>query len=292
MTYPAPFIHSRFRSNGLRHDGLRHDQERICPWEDEAARLLQCYKPKCIVLDLDFTLWPTFYSAHTLPPYIPLNDHPSQVLCVDKRTHKPRLLSLYPEVLRTIQFCLDHDIMVSVASKNSNREDAYALLRSLGLWHRLHSPQIFHNRKTYHFRNLKSITHFNYSDFMFFDDDVKNVAVCSNIGVRSYRVDRASGFSGKALLRALRDCVTKCEEGRSQVPAALGLHDADHMELHEEQREKEKEEAAGDSERGVREGERDVGGAVPVSAASSTDSSDNDEAYCFDDSTGGGMFCI
>mmetsp|Transcript_4107 Transcript_4107/g.7527 ORF Transcript_4107/g.7527 Transcript_4107/m.7527 type:complete len:286 (-) Transcript_4107:251-1108(-) len=285
MTYPAPFSHSRFRPSGL-----RHDQERICPWEDEAARLLQCYKPKCIVLDLDFTLWPTFFSAHTLPPYIPLNDHPSQVLCVDKKTHKPRLLSLYPEVLHTIQFCLNNDIMISVASKNSNRDDAYAILRSLGLWHRLHCPQIFHNRKTYHFRNLKSITHFNYNDFMFFDDDIKNVAVCNNIGVRSYRVDRATGFNGKALVRALRDCVTKHlqQEGSPRVPAVLGLHDSQNMEQQELQEEMAE---AGESERARRE-KAGSGGAVPVSAASSTDSSDNDEAYCIDCDTGGGMFCI
>lgn len=282
MTCPAPFSHSCFRPNGL-----RHDQERICPWEDEAARLLQCYKPKCIVLDLDFTLWPTFFSAHTLPPYIPLSAHPSQVLCVDKRTHKPRLLSLYPEVLRTVQFCLDHDIMISVASKNSNREDAYALLRSLGLWHRLHSPQIFHNRKTYHFRNLKCITNFNYNDFMFFDDDIKNVTVCNNIGVRSYRVDRATGFSGKALVKALRDCVAKYQGGCAQVPVALGVHDDDGLK----QQENQCDEVAGQSEPLV--GVRDMAeGAVLVSAASSTDSSDNDEAYCIDDDIRGGMFCI
>lgn len=203
----------------------------IFPWEAEAVQLMKYYKPKCIVLDLDFTLWPTFFSAHTLPPYIPLNHRPSQLLCVDKSTHKPRMLSLYPEVLHTIQFCLDHDIMVSVASKNSNREDAQAILRSLGLWHRLHFPQIFHNRKTYHFRNLKSITHFDYSEFMFFDDDIRNVAVCKNIGVNSFRVDRGKGFNGKLLLHALRECAEKYETCLQHRPCGMSSKRGNNMSL-------------------------------------------------------------
>lgn len=188
---------------------LRHNQERITPWEIQARNVLKVYKPKCIVLDLDFTLWPTFFSANTLPPYIPLHGRPSQVLCVDKKTHKPRMLSLYPEVIDTIMFCLDNEIMVSIASKNSNRDDAQAILRSLGIWHLLHFPQIFQNRKTFHFRNLKNATHFDYDEFMFFDDDVKNVSACNNIGVHGFRVSRASGFNGDVLLRALQSCALR-----------------------------------------------------------------------------------
>lgn len=202
---PVPISNSYHGSN------IRHHQENIFPWQQEAKEVLKIYKPKCIVLDLDFTLWPTFFSAHTLPPYVPLNNRPSQLLCVDKSTQKPRMLSLYPEVQETIQFCLENNIMISIASKNSNRQDAEAILRSLGLWDHLHYPQIFHNRKTYHFRNLKSVTQFAYNDFMFFDDDVRNISACNGIGVNSYRVDRATGFNGKLLLKALKDCAKKFE---------------------------------------------------------------------------------
>ena len=216
MQLPMPNPHSYAGSN------IRHNQERIFPWEQEAEKVIQIYKPKCIVLDLDFTLWPTFFSAHTSPPYVPLNCRPSQLLCVDKTTQKPRMLSLYPEVQRTIQFCLHHDIMISVASKNSNKEDAEAILRSLGIWHHLQFPQIFQNRKTYHFRNLKSMTHFAYEDFMFFDDDVRNVTVCKGIGVNSYRVDRGAGFNGKLLVNALKDCALKYGAKTVSVSQAPG----------------------------------------------------------------------
>lgn len=190
---------------------IRHNKEKIFPWEKEAEEVLRVYKPKCIVLDLDFTLWPTFFSTHTAPPYVPLFGRPSQLLCVDKMTKKPRMLHLYPEVLQTIQFCLKHGIMISIASKNSNREDAESILKSLGIWHQLIWPQIFYSRKTFHFRNLKSATSFDYSDFMFFDDDGKNVSVCKNIGVNSFRVNRATGFNGKVLLHALKECASKYE---------------------------------------------------------------------------------
>lgn len=198
-------------------DGIHHlnshrnlQNEKPFLWQQKAKEVIKVHKPKCVVLDLDFTMWPTFYSSHTLPPYVPLGgDTPSQVLCVDKKTHKPRILALYAEVQEAINFCLENDIMVSIASKNSNTEDAQQILRAFGLWNRLHFPQIFHNRKTYHFRNLKSITGYNYEDFLFFDDDVKNVSTCKNIGVTSVLVRRCNGFNGKRLLEGLVACAEK-----------------------------------------------------------------------------------
>jgi magnesium-dependent phosphatase 1 len=267
---------------------LQHNREHIYPWEIHANEVLHIYKPKCIVLDLDFTLWPTFYSAHTLPPYIPLNDRPSQLLCVDKKTNKPRLLSLYPEVLSTIQWCLDHDIMVSIASKNSNRSDAQAILTSLGLWHQLHFPQIFHSRKTYHFRNLKSVTHLDYSDFMFFDDDMRNVSVCGNIGVNSFRVERATGFNGMALLRALQECAAKhtLTHGRTHIPHSRSGSDECSGRVKE----------VDSDDDGNSHGHSLMPQKMSMSSLrdhSSTDSSDVDDGYCVDDdAVGGGMFCI
>ena len=237
---------------------IRHDQEKIFPWEQEALEVMKTYKPKCIVLDLDFTLWPTFFSAHTLPPYVPLSGLSSQVLCIDKKTNKPRMLSLYPEVQRTIEFCLENDIMVSIASKNSNKEDAQAILKSLGLWHRLLFPQIFYGRKTFHFRNLKSMTKFDYDDFMFFDDDIKNVTVCKNIGVNSFRVHRATGFNGKALLLALKQCAEKCEASKNNETHDVDMVTEEYATSHEN----------------------------IISASSSAESSDCDDMYCLDDHEG------
>lgn len=202
-----------------------HSAEKIFPWEKEAAHILKVYKPKCIVLDLDFTLWPTFYSANTLPPYVSLTHTPSQVLCVDKKTLKPRMLSLYPEVQATIRFCLENDIMISIASKNTNRQDAESILKSFGLWHLMVCPQIYLSRKSYHFRNLKSATGLEYADFMFFDDDVKNVSVCGGMGVNSMLVNRGSGFCGKRLVEGLRQGLREMGGDGGDLPVQLPLFD-------------------------------------------------------------------
>lgn len=208
---------------------IDHRSDKIFPWDIEAKEIMRLYTPKCIVLDLDFTLWPTFFASNTHPPYVPIVDmmlqnnnpdnscsssyqsegKPSQILCLDRKTFKPRMLKLYPEVQRTIRFCLDNQILISIASKNSNHDDAKAILRSLELWNLLYYPQIFYSRKTFHFRNLKSATKLEYHDFMFFDDDNKNISICKNIGVNCFRVDRATGFNGNILLKALKECVRK-----------------------------------------------------------------------------------
>jgi magnesium-dependent phosphatase-1 len=188
-------------------------------WKDEANYLLQYCKPKMVVLDLDFTLWPTFFAEHTLPPYICLNEaSPSTVLCIDRFTKKPRMLSLFPEVLSTIQWCVDNQLQIGICSRSSNHEFAELILKSLGLWDLFQYPQIYSGRKTIHFRNLRACTQYEYSDFLFFDDDCKNIAICGDIGVNACLVDKTTGFNGLTLLRGLNMLVAQRQCGREVCP--------------------------------------------------------------------------
>lgn len=90
---------------------------------------------------------------------------------------------------------------------------------------------MFPARKTFHFKNLKSITNLEYSDFLFFDDEYKNIDICTNlgkyehgicrhvyiyiafycvfIGVASCLVDCNKGLDGITLVKGLRSYVAK-----------------------------------------------------------------------------------
>mmetsp|Transcript_9117 Transcript_9117/g.13724 ORF Transcript_9117/g.13724 Transcript_9117/m.13724 type:complete len:242 (+) Transcript_9117:65-790(+) len=177
-------------------------------WEDEAAAIIEHCCPEMIVLDLDFTIWPTFFAEHTLPPYVCLDavpeEYPSTVLCVDRSTRKPRTLSLYSCVRSTISWCLQRGIRLSVCSRSSNYHGAEAILKCLGMWNVFECPQIYSGRKTLHFRNLRGCTNIPYSDILFFDDDQRNIKVCGGIGVTCTLVNRSIGFDGWTLLEGLK----------------------------------------------------------------------------------------
>ena len=114
------------------------------------------------------------------------------------------MLSLYSEVRRTIEWCVEHGLQLSICSKSSNYDGAKLILTSLGLWEHFEFPQIYYSRKTFHFRNLRGCTNYSYSDFLFFDDDSKNIDVCRSIGVSGCLVDKAIGFNGYTLLSGLQ----------------------------------------------------------------------------------------
>ena len=151
-------------------------------------------------------------------------------------TRKPRVLSLYKDVRRTIEWCVEQGLELSICSKSSNYDGAEMILSCLGLWDLFKYPQIYGARKTFHFRNLRGCTNMSYSDFLFFDDDSKNIDVCSGIGVSCSLVDKAVGFNGQTLLNALRKYSRqdkKCPSPWTVVPmkSARTDNDAEESEL-------------------------------------------------------------
>lgn len=133
-----------------------------------------------------------------------MKDKPSSVLCIDRITQKPRILSFYNDILSILYWCVENQIPISICSKSSNYEAAEQILTSFGVWQYFQYPQIYYARKTFHFRNLRSCTNYIYSDFLFFDDEIKNISVCQNIGVQGCLVDKATGLTSKIFLEGLK----------------------------------------------------------------------------------------
>jgi hypothetical protein len=156
-------------------------------------------------------LWPSFFTEETLPPYVCLTGSttastvdPSSVLCKDRLTGFPRILSLYAEVRSVLRWCAEQDIALSVVCRSSNYEGAQSILRCLGLWDRLSHPQVYRARKTYHLRNLRECAQVDYGDMLYFDDDTVNVSASAGMGVCSCLVSRSRGLDGAALLKGLQ----------------------------------------------------------------------------------------
>lgn len=129
---------------------------------------------------------------------------PSSLLCVDRFTKKPRILSLYQDIHSIIQFCLSHNIHLSICSKSSNYENAQQILTSFGLWEYFQYPQIYYARKSVHFRNLRGCTNYLYHEYLFFDDEIRNIEICSNIGVRTQLVNKSTGLTWSTFLDGLK----------------------------------------------------------------------------------------
>lgn len=192
-------------------------------WRDKAGALLQQRRPKMIVIDLDNTVWPDFSIEATSPPYIFLSAASSspkadsngagnggiKLLCKDRFTNLPTILILYPEILDVLLFCRAENMPLSICSRTSQPETVKAILQSLRVWDYFSFPQLFPARKTVHFRNLQSITGLQYSDMLFFDDEYKNIDICTSLGVSSCLVDRNSGLDGITLVKGLRSYVAK-----------------------------------------------------------------------------------
>ena len=128
---------------------------------------------------------------------------PTSVLCKDRITGHPRILSLYAEVRSVLRWCVTHGIALSIVCRSSNYEGAHSILRCLGLWEMLTHPQIYRARKTYHLRNLREVAQLGYEDMLYFDDDGVNVSASANIGVCSCLVSRDRGMDGSSLLQGL-----------------------------------------------------------------------------------------
>jgi hypothetical protein len=180
-------------------------------------------------------LWPTFCSENTLPPYIPLDPlpkpgdgsvaRPTKALCIDRKTLKPRLISLYSEEVQSIiYYCADRNIQLSICSRIPHVDSniPLTLLKCFKIDHLFCHPQIYNNRKSYHFRNLNTILGLEYSDFLFFDDDKASIDAAIGMGIPCCLVSKTHGLNVPSFLTGLKtftESKTKAKErGLGAIP--------------------------------------------------------------------------
>lgn len=161
-----------------------------------------------------FQLWPYNCFEATAAPYesalkgaqfnSPRSAGRSDVIyCTDKKTNAMTAFRMYPETRSILEFCAEHNIVMTICSKCPDVHIVEQIMRAFGMWEWFLFPQVYNKRKTFHFRNLTEATGFKMRDFLFYDDDMANITMCTKMGVNSVIVDKVTGLNWTTFIQGL-----------------------------------------------------------------------------------------
>ena len=139
------------------------------------------HKPKLIVFDLDYTLWPFWADTHVTLPF--RKDKNGEIYDYHNWNIK-----LYPDTLAVLEHLHNDNYQMVVASRTSAIEEAEALLNILDLNKFFTIKQIYPGKKTAHFATFHEKTKIPYEDMLFFDDEERNIRDLSKIGVTCHYI--------------------------------------------------------------------------------------------------------
>ncbi len=138
---------------------------------------------KLVVFDLDFTLWDAggTWCDCTNPPYKKLNNH-----VVDASGCR---IKLYPDVLEILSDLKEQNITMALASRTSAPSWAKQLLNLLEIEHYFELQEIYPGSKVQHFFQLQNTSGIDYSEMVFFDDEMRNISEVGALGVHAVYVE-------------------------------------------------------------------------------------------------------
>lgn len=100
-----------------------------------------------------------------------------------------RHVRLYDDVEAILRFCDDTSVPYAVASRTEQPEWAQELLDLLQITERFTFSEIYPSSKVRHFSSLRDDSGINYTEMLFFDDEMRNIREVSDLGVTSVFVD-------------------------------------------------------------------------------------------------------
>lgn len=164
-------------------------------WKD-----LKC-RPKVIVFDLDFTLWPYYIGNHVSPP-VRKNDHQE---FIDDMGQRYRPYKDVTKILRTLkERCLGNDGHIAIASRSTAKSIAMEVIEIFGWTEFISSFQIYHVSKEKHMQKIKEELQFeSFNEVLFFDDDERNVKPAVELGVLPFLVNQVNGLDMNAICDGL-----------------------------------------------------------------------------------------
>ena len=134
------------------------------------------------VFDLDYTLWDAngSWCDCTYPPYKLIDE-----IAHDKYGAK---IQLYPDVISILQELQKRKKQIAIASRTASPSNAVQLISLLKFDNFINFQEIFPASKIQHFINIANCSGIHYSQMIFFDDESRNIADVSSLGVECIHV--------------------------------------------------------------------------------------------------------
>ncbi|XP_015126383.1 magnesium-dependent phosphatase 1 [Diachasma alloeum] len=138
-------------------------------------------KPKLLVFDLDYTLWPFWVDTHVTPPFKKGKNN----AIVDAHGQNIRYYEQVPDVLKKLH---DEGYELGVASRTSEIKGAFQLLNLFGWEKYFKYKEIYPGCKVSHFNKIRKASGVDFEDMIFFDDEHRNIRDLTEAGVLSILV--------------------------------------------------------------------------------------------------------
>lgn len=146
-------------------------------------------KYKLVVFDLDFTLWNAggTWCDHTFPPFTKHNGY-----VFDSQNSR---IFLYPDSRQILQELYRRKVKLAVASRTHEPHIASELIRLFEIDRFFSYFQIFPGSKVTHLTSLQAQAEVPFAQIIFFDDEHRNIAEVSRLGVKSVMVENGINYS-------------------------------------------------------------------------------------------------
>ena len=146
-------------------------------------------KTQLVIFDLDLTLWTASgtWIDCTYQPYIK-----KQGKVFDRYGTE---IYLYPDVKNIINELHQYQIPIAIASRTDSPPNAREALKLLGIIDDFDYFEIYPGSKVTHFKKLQIKSGIDYTNMVFFDDELRNIREVSDLGVRSVYVEEGLSYS-------------------------------------------------------------------------------------------------
>lgn len=153
---------------------------------------------------MDYTLWPDYVDSYSefLAKEI---DQNANISFLTEYGNYFRPFINTTKLLKTLkEHCLDKDQHLAVASRATNPKLAMKAIEDFGWKNYFSSIQIYPTSKIKHMHAIqKELNLDNCEDFLFYDDDNRNIIDTESLGVLAYLVRQDQGFNRYELFDGL-----------------------------------------------------------------------------------------
>ena len=170
---------------------------------------LKQFKPKCIVFDLDFTLWPFLIDSQILPPLKTTKSFENDEFKVKVHDHDNKLVNHYEDTTLIIKMLKDRcfadkSFHLAIASRATVHNLAMELFEIFGWSGYFDSIQIYSGNKIKHLKQIKNELKLkSFNEILFFDDNKSNLESTETLGVVGHQVRRHYGLNVAELVKGL-----------------------------------------------------------------------------------------